>query len=303
MIDKIVIALPLELSTEEREKTVRAFVREIGADRVGWIAAIHSLGKDVQNPHAHIIIRDRDPLTGRRVLQTAASAWRAKGEGRQNSTERFRLAWERVANRALFGRRRRIDRRSLAEQGVEREPTIHRGPRVEALARKGQEPERASLARSLNAQKDLRPSLREVKVQLAQVESVATAVAAKLAGSESNDFELIADEAREGQDVLRRLDALGVKTLDFMAEHEIPRPTKPEMEQSWLSETMEKLTALRDTLTELLEHVRHAINKCMRKLGFRLFGRSYKGRARAELEEATVHLDAAAVVKEEPELE
>ena len=48
-----------------------------------------------------------------------------------NGVERIRERWESSANRALerADHEARTDRRSLAAQGAEREPTIHLGPR------------------------------------------------------------------------------------------------------------------------------------------------------------------------------
>jgi hypothetical protein len=118
--DKFIVALPLELSPDERTELIRDFIREIGAENVGWAAAIHAKGEDDQNPHAHVIVRDRDLDTGKRVL----------GTSEKDSTQRMRVAWAEVSNRALerAGVEARIDHRSHAERGIEELPGIHLGP-------------------------------------------------------------------------------------------------------------------------------------------------------------------------------
>nr|WP_262913787.1 MobA/MobL family protein [Rhizobium halophilum] len=134
--DKIMLALPRELDSEERVQLVRDFAEDLTKGRASWLAAFHDKGKDARNPHAHLVVRDRDIRTGRRVI----------GLSDVGSTERIRQLWEVHANRALerAGVAVRIDRRSLAKQGIEREPTIHEGPRSIAMDRRGVVPESQS---------------------------------------------------------------------------------------------------------------------------------------------------------------
>lgn len=133
VIDKLEIALPLELDELERVTLVRRFVRELsgGAD-VPFFAALHDKAgtKDEANPHAHVVIRDRDPETGKgRVI----------GMSEKGSTDRAREIWEQVCNEALTqaGSVARIDRRSLKAQGIDRAPQGHQGPQAREIAAKG----------------------------------------------------------------------------------------------------------------------------------------------------------------------
>lgn len=64
VIDKIMVALPLELDAAQREALIRVFLHRLTGDRVPWLAAIHDLGKDAHNPHAHLVIRNRDRSAG-----------------------------------------------------------------------------------------------------------------------------------------------------------------------------------------------------------------------------------------------
>lgn len=45
VIEKLVAALPIELTPEQRADLVRDFAAEIGGGKVPWLAAIHDKGK------------------------------------------------------------------------------------------------------------------------------------------------------------------------------------------------------------------------------------------------------------------
>ena len=78
MSDRFIGALPRELMPEQCIAAVEKFLRDVTQDRVPWHFALHlELDKKNEpdwNPHAHIIIRDRDIETGRRVLYTTAGS-------------------------------------------------------------------------------------------------------------------------------------------------------------------------------------------------------------------------------------
>lgn len=131
VIDKVIVALPVELSHEENLELLKEFGERMTEGRASWVAAIHDGPDDADNPHAHIIFRDRDCDTGQRVMMTTE----------RGSTERFRQGWEQEVNIALerAGLDIWVDRRSLEEQGIDREPQLHVGPGAMALAEKGYE--------------------------------------------------------------------------------------------------------------------------------------------------------------------
>lgn len=132
VIDKVMVALPIELTSEQRQALVRSFAREIGHGQIPWIAALHQEGNDQHNPHAHIIIRDRHIETGKRVAKLSE----------KGSTAFIRWLWEKKANAALeqAGHAVQIDRRSLEERGIKRQAQIHVGPNAQEIARKGLRP-------------------------------------------------------------------------------------------------------------------------------------------------------------------
>jgi hypothetical protein len=117
--DKLMVALPIELTPQQRVELVTGFAEAVSQGRTPWIAAIHDGPADSDNPHAHIMFRDRDIQTGRRVMQLSE----------KGSTSRLRVAWQEHANRALeaAGVAARIDHRSLEQQGIDREAGLHVG--------------------------------------------------------------------------------------------------------------------------------------------------------------------------------
>lgn len=137
LCDKIRLALPRELSEAERAKLVQDYMGELSKNRVPWYAAIHQTEKDAHNPHAHVVVVDRDIETGKRVLGLSDSIRdrQKKGLPGPSAVEWVRERWEHHANTALerAGHEARIDRRSLKDQGIEREPQIHIGPRAQTI--------------------------------------------------------------------------------------------------------------------------------------------------------------------------
>lgn len=144
--DKLMLALPRELTPAERHQLIREFAEEMTQGKAPWLAAFHDKGKDAKNPHCHLIIRDRDPETGKRLLYLSAgkkerAQLAAKGIQALH-TERIRAQWADHANRHLerAGHAERIDHRTLEAQGVEREATIHEGVRARQMEARGERP-------------------------------------------------------------------------------------------------------------------------------------------------------------------
>ena len=149
MSDRFIGALPRELSPEQSIEAVEGFCRRVTGDRVPWHFALHlELEKRPEpdwNPHAHIILRDRDIETGKRVLYTSAGPKERAKFAEQGirfwTTTDFREAWGAEMNLALAraGFDVRVDHRTLEEQGINRKAQIHIGPASKAAADKGHE--------------------------------------------------------------------------------------------------------------------------------------------------------------------
>ncbi len=104
--DKMIMALPRELSADQQAKLVYDFAEALTQRRASWFAAIHAKGKDRDNPHCHLIVRDRDIVTGRRVVMFSAGAKEIKqraatGEKSPTTLRMIRALWEEYANAAL----------------------------------------------------------------------------------------------------------------------------------------------------------------------------------------------------------
>lgn len=132
MVDKIMVALPLELNIDQRVALIEKFLSEITGNKIPWIAAFHQLGKDEANPHVHIAIHDRDLDTGKTLC----------GLSMQGSTQKIRELWAKLINESLkvAGYDVEVTYKSLKEQGITRKPTIHEGVIVRAMEKKGLKP-------------------------------------------------------------------------------------------------------------------------------------------------------------------
>jgi ATP-dependent exoDNAse (exonuclease V) alpha subunit len=126
------IALPHELTAPQRLQLAQRFAHDI-ADRYGVVAdlAIHSAppGGDPRNRHAHVLTTTRE-LTIHGLGEKSRAEWndgRRRAAGRPDAAAEFRLLrahWAEMANSALreAGLDVRVDHRSLAAQGIDREP-------------------------------------------------------------------------------------------------------------------------------------------------------------------------------------
>lgn len=145
VIDKLRIALPVELNEHERAVLVETFMADLTGGRVPWFGAIHQTGKDAHNPHVHIAIHDRDIQTMRRVLRLSDNARDriAAGLPGPKAVDWIRERWETVCNEALAeaGHDVRIDRRTLEAQGIDKKAGIHEGPRARHIEGNVRRPE------------------------------------------------------------------------------------------------------------------------------------------------------------------
>ena len=158
--DTLIIALPLELSKEQRHEAIAGFMEKIGHGRIAWLASFHDLGKDEANPHCHVIFRDADIETGRKVVGTTTSSkdvkeaeakgWRVPP---RMTTKDLRVAWCEHLNKEMerHGLEARVDQRTLREQGVDRDPGIHVGPKANSMAKNGRDFESSDRVRADHA--------------------------------------------------------------------------------------------------------------------------------------------------------
>lgn len=128
---EVEVALPTELTLDQQRELVRGFARSqfVDAGMVADIAIHHANG---ENPHAHILLTMRD--IGPDGFGQKNRSWNDKA-----LLQNWREAWEVQTNQALerAGHSVRIDHRTLAEQGIDRIPQIHIGPKVPEMERRG----------------------------------------------------------------------------------------------------------------------------------------------------------------------
>lgn len=158
---EIELALPYELTHEQREWLVKDFVREQFVRR-GMIADVNihlpDKGGDPRNIHAHVLLAMR-ALDGEEGF---AAKKNREWNGRPLLQE-WRAAWDRTSNRYLerFGHAARIDHRSNQARGIAQEPGIHLGVASSALERQGVRTQRGDIQRALQARN--RTRVRQVK--------------------------------------------------------------------------------------------------------------------------------------------
>ena len=131
LVREVMVALPAELTHAQKQALTREYVQgEFGEQ--GMIADIGYHDFDSHNPHAHIMLTMRD-------VDAEGFGKKRRDWNKRQVLEQQRKAWEEYANRALerAGYDARIDRRSLKEQGVEREPQIHLGAKVLEMEARG----------------------------------------------------------------------------------------------------------------------------------------------------------------------
>jgi len=137
---EVLLSLPHELTDQQREALVRQFVNERFVSR-GMIADVaihgHSPSGDERNYHAHVMLTTRALTLG--TFGPKERSWNGK-----EFLHETRVAWAETPNRLFerLGLDLRVDHRSLADQGTDREPEPKPGPNATEALRNG-EPEKA----------------------------------------------------------------------------------------------------------------------------------------------------------------
>ena len=132
------VALPGELAAPERRRLACELAQEIAArHRCAVDVAIHAPGRggDHRNHHAHLL------LTTRRLEPTGfTEKTRELDDLKTGEVTRWRERWATLVNEHLreHGHEARVDHRSLEAQGESRVPTVHKGPAVTAIERRGE---------------------------------------------------------------------------------------------------------------------------------------------------------------------
>ena len=166
---EIEIALPHELTPQQREWLVKDFAREAFV-RKGYAVdiAIHAPDKtsDERNHHAHIMV------TMRTLDGDGFAAKKDPSMNRREQLGEWREQWAHLANRHLerHGHEARIDHRSLKQQGIEREAGIHLGYAANEMAQRGAQSDRMDALKQVIARNGIRLEVGKIERELAQLE-------------------------------------------------------------------------------------------------------------------------------------
>jgi hypothetical protein len=162
------LSLPHELTHDQRVELLRDF---LGADFVarGMIAdfAVHAPDRegDQRNHHAHVMLTMRS-LTGS-GFGLKVREWNATEQ-----LEAWRESWANTVNRHLerHGHEARVDHRSLADQGIDREPEPKQGPVATDMERDGRASnagdDRRAVQERNRARDELAHELGEIKAEI-----------------------------------------------------------------------------------------------------------------------------------------
>jgi ATP-dependent exoDNAse (exonuclease V) alpha subunit len=131
------VALPAELKAQERAQLAVDFARAIASrHRCAVDVSVHRPGRggDTRNHHAHLLCTTR-----RLTAEGFKDKTRELDDAKTGEVAYWRERWAALTNERLKerGLAIRIDHRTLDAQGLERVPTVHKGPLLTALERRG----------------------------------------------------------------------------------------------------------------------------------------------------------------------
>ena len=217
LFKQVMFALPNELNADQQKELVKEFVEKISNTKDGKLPysyAIHK-GHDSNNPHCHLMLSERVNDGHPRSRETwfkRANPKEPELGGSKKTTALMpkqwlldtREQWSLQANKALelAGVEQRIDHRSLKDQGIDREPTKHRGVALNAMLKSGKIQENEvekPLEPTANKEADLAEALR---LKQAFAEGIA---AARQEYIGEKDRQLADERARREQEHQRKL--------------------------------------------------------------------------------------------------
>ena len=166
------IALPIELTMEQNIALAREYVKRTFVS-AGMCAdlCVHDTGEG--NPHFHLMLslrpinengtwggkqkkeyildRDGNKIYDPKKRQYKCRSIPSTDWNDRGNADKWRKAWEDMVNAELkrIGSDSRIDRRTYAEQGIDKVPTVHIGVAASQMERKGIRTERGDLNRAI----------------------------------------------------------------------------------------------------------------------------------------------------------
>jgi hypothetical protein len=135
---EVELALPVEFERQTQIAILRKYINENFVSK-GMCADFSIHDKAAGNPHAHIMLTTREVSKAR--FGKKNRDWNAKP-----LLESWRKSWADICNKKLQEKGvSPIDHRTLSEQGIHREPTIHLGSVACAMEQRGLKSERATI--------------------------------------------------------------------------------------------------------------------------------------------------------------
>ena len=181
-----VLTIPREIPPDQYAVLVREFCQQQFVSK-GMIAdfAIHDPHPPGHNPHAHVLLTMRAMdehgkwlSKSRKVydfdengerIKLPSGRWKSHKEDTvdwndQKYGEIWRQGWAATANRYLEanGRPERLDLRSYERQGLDKIPTVHMGPAVSQMEKRGIQTNIGNLNRDIKAANSLMQSIRQM---------------------------------------------------------------------------------------------------------------------------------------------
>ena len=181
-----VLTIPREIPPDQYAVLVREFCEQQFVSK-GMIAdfAIHDPHPPGHNPHAHVMLTMRamdehgkwlpksrkvyDLDENGERIKLPSGRWKSHKENTvdwndQKNGKLWRQGWQDTANHYLeaAGRPERLDLRSYQEQGIDKIPTVHMGPAVSQMEKRGMKTNVGNLNRDIRTANSLMQSIRQM---------------------------------------------------------------------------------------------------------------------------------------------
>ena len=184
------LIIPREIPPDQYVKLVKEYCDEFFVSK-GMIAdiAIHDPHPPGHNPHAHVLLTMRamdengkwlpkarkvyDLDENGEKIRLPSGNWKSHKENTVDWNERkygmiWRMGWQDVQNKYLEanGRPERVDLRSYEAQGIDQIPTVHMGPAVTAMERRGIQTDIGNLNREIRKTNSIMQSIKKIIANL-----------------------------------------------------------------------------------------------------------------------------------------
>jgi len=218
---EIQVALPVELKLDEQIKLIQSYVKKNFVEK-GMCADINIHDKNDGNPHAHIMLTVRDidekgewkskqkkeyilDKDGNKQYDKKKKTYKCKTvkttdwDSKEKLLE-WRENWAKEVNISLEKNFsvERIDHRSYKEQGIKKIPSIHLGPQVNAMEKKGIETYKGNVNQKIaSANKELQQLLDSQKENQIKKEKFNQEIEKKFQELERREAPRVSEERRE----------------------------------------------------------------------------------------------------------